>query len=614
MNRKALLIVLTIAVAVVASACSSPSPKIAITTAPPASMEINISAPVTASVTHDSSDKGVDWSCSPAGSCGTFNPTHTDDGSSTVYTAPSTSGTVTITASSTKKSSVTATASVNVTAVASASSLSGMYAFRVSGFDAAGDYYAAAGSVTLDGAGNVSAGEEDLNNTSYLAPVLQDALTGTYTVGDDGQGTMVLNATTGGVADPLVGVGGTQTLAFTVVNGNHALISEFDAAATSGGSLDLQSADAITAGFAGNYAFNFSGFLGGEPWAFGGVGTSAAGTMTGTGDQDIAGGIDLTFLTGGAVTAADANGRGTVIFGGVQMAYYIVTTEAVYFTEIDPGSSTTGAAFGQPNAPSFSASSLNGPFVIDETWPLGIELSVTGPVAIAGQFAADGTSAITGVVDYNEAGDIPPGPGPDTLTASYAVAANGVNGGFGYGSFTSGVISNDSDFTTWGVYLVDPAVNIIDPNNASGGGGALIVELDANDLGSGFIVPQTATAGTSVNSAVDFAAFSSADDFTNAVGQTVAAGGSFVGTASVNDINPDTPSATETPGQSLSGTLTADATNAGRYTLPLTIGDAATANNLVLYFVSGGLAVVVDIDSFAQPVAQAGSGTVQGQQ
>ena len=102
MNRKSLLIVLTIALAVVASACSSSSPTITIRTPPPASMEINSSASIAATTTHESG-QGVDWSCAPAGSCGTFSATHTDSGASTVYTAPSASGTVTITASSTKK-------------------------------------------------------------------------------------------------------------------------------------------------------------------------------------------------------------------------------------------------------------------------------------------------------------------------------------------------------------------------------------------------------------------------------------------------------------------------------------------------------------------------------
>ena len=111
----------------------------------------------------------------------------------------------------------------------------GQYAFRVSGFDAAVTHMRLAGSVTLDGAGNVSSGEEDLSNPSFVAPVVADALTGTYTVGDDGQGTMTLNATVGGVADPLVGVSGVQTLAFTVVNSNHLSPTNSMLAATSGG-------------------------------------------------------------------------------------------------------------------------------------------------------------------------------------------------------------------------------------------------------------------------------------------------------------------------------------------------------------------------------------------
>ena len=137
MNRKTLLIVLTVAVAFIASACSSPSPTVTITTAPPATLEINQSATIAATTTHDSGE-GVDWSCAPAGSCGTFNPTHTASGATTVYTAPSASGTVTITATSTKKASVTATSTVTITPIASSSTLSGQYAFYISGFDAGG--------------------------------------------------------------------------------------------------------------------------------------------------------------------------------------------------------------------------------------------------------------------------------------------------------------------------------------------------------------------------------------------------------------------------------------------------------------------------------------------
>jgi len=45
--------------------------------------------------------------------------------------------------------------------------------------------------------------------------------------------------------------------------------------------------------------------------------------------------------------------------------------------------------------------------------------------------------------------------------------------------------------------MVDPAINVNDPNNTSGGGGALIVDLDASLAGVGVLVPQTDTATTS---------------------------------------------------------------------------------------------------------------------
>lgn len=606
MNRKVLLIVFTIALGVVASACSSPSPTVTITTPPPASLEINNSASIAATTTHDKGE-GVDWSCAPAGSCGTLNPTHTDSGASTTYTAPSASGTVTITASSTKKASVTATATVTVTAVATASSLSGQYAFTIAGFDAGGFFYSAAGSVTLDGAGNVTAGEEDLNDENFVAAVVGDALTGTYTVGDDGQGTMILNATAGGVADPLVGVGGMQTLAFTVVNADHAMVTEFDAANTSGGSLDLQSASAITAGFVGNFAFTAAGFGSGNPVALGGVMNSTGTAITSTTDENVGGSVTTGIPATGTVVAPDVNGRGTMVFGGLDYAYYIVTGECIRFVEIDPGIVLSQSGYGQGSAPNFTAASLNGAVVMDEPWPAGFALG--GPLAIAGQFTADGVSAAAGVVDYNEAGFTDAG-NPDTITASYAVATDG------YGSITGAVVENNIDFTTWGLYMTDPALNLVDPNNTSGGGGALIMEMDANDIGSGFLVPQSATALSGVNNANDFAAFDINDNLSNNVGQLVAAPTSSAGTASLNVINPSTPSSTQTSGVSLSSVITADTTNAGRYTLATTVNGAATPLNLVVYVASGGLSITVDVDSTSgpPPFAQVGSGTTQGQQ
>jgi hypothetical protein len=167
MNRKPLWIVLTFALAVAVSGCSSSHKTppavitVAITTAPPASLEINASATIAATVTNDTAAAGVDWTCSPAATCGTFTPAHTASAGTTVYTASTTAGAVTITAASTTTPTIDAMASVTVNPVASAASLSGTYTFFINGWDAADKTYSVAGSIVLDGAGNVTGGEQD---------------------------------------------------------------------------------------------------------------------------------------------------------------------------------------------------------------------------------------------------------------------------------------------------------------------------------------------------------------------------------------------------------------------------------------------------------------------
>jgi hypothetical protein len=598
MNRKSLLMAFAFAASVLLGACSSSTPPVVAISGAPASLEVNLTSSLTATVTHDSSNGGVTWSCAPAGACGTFSPSQTASGTATTYTAPATAGSVTITATSVKKATSTATATINVTAVASASNLSGQYAFKVSGWDASGTFYGAAGSVTLDGAGNVTGGEEDFNDTTVGTASVADGVTGTYTVGADGQGTMVLNAVINGTstADTNVGVAGVQTLAFTVVNNNHFLISEFDSAFTSGGVMDLQTASAFTTGLTGNYAFTGYGFLNGAAISYGGAIVSSGTSLSGPADSDETG-LVASGTTSGAVTAADANGRGTAAFGSLNVAYYTVGTEVAYFVETDPTLVTVGAFYGQGSAPSFSAASLSGNFVMSQPdADSGMGLS-----SIAGQFAADGTASIAGVVDYNEGGLIALEPVPDALNASYTVAASG------YGAITGGVVTNDVDFATWGVYLTDPALNLSDPNSTSGGGGALINEIDVDALGTGVVLPQSSTSAEAGNLAFNLNGYSYTAALPgNIVGQVVSDGSaSLAGTASFNTIT------AQTPGQAISATIAADSTNAGRYQLAVTSG---TSNpNLVFYQASSGVAVQIDVDS-SSTLVQIGTGVIEGQQ
>jgi hypothetical protein len=604
---------------------TTPTLSIAITTAPSSTVEINNSTMAVATVSNDSTNAGVDWTCSPS-PCGSFSPTHTASGATTIWTAPSSAGTFTLTAASTASSSVTATASVTVNSVASNSNLTGQYAFYLSGFDFSGDAYAAVGSVTLDGNGNVTSGEEDLNSTDvdFTSAIEGDTLSGTYAVNGDSQGTMTLNASNSNGSDPLVGNNGVQTLSFVVVNSNHILLTEFDSVYTSSGSMDLQTASAFNAGVSGNFAISASGFIGGAPGVFGGVYTANAGTITGTGtaDEDINGTPTIGGNLSGTVSAADANGRGTFTLttpsGSGTFTYYLVGPEALYLTEVDTGGVMVGQSYGQGSG-TFSNSSLASANVLDEP----ASFTAIGAANVAGQFTTS-SSTLTGVVDYNVNGlvdgvsptpSITQPPTPATLTGTYTIASSG------YGS-ASVTVGGTTDFATYGIYATDPALNINDPNNTTGPGGALIVELDPGTLGTGFIVPQTATALSTVNEADGFSAIVeilSPDEFLNSTGQYVYSSGSFRGTANINDFNlaATPPAITENTAVTISGVITADSTNAGRFsevlTLPV-IGGGNATNYRVEYVANGGFAVGVDTDTNEPGLTEIGSDIIEGQQ
>jgi ferredoxin len=110
------------------SCSSSSSVSLSITQAPPSSMAVDATAAISATVSNDSSNKGVDWTatCGSTGACGSFNPTHTNSGSPTTYTAPAsvpTGNTVTVTATATASSSATATSTLTITSTATAISV-----------------------------------------------------------------------------------------------------------------------------------------------------------------------------------------------------------------------------------------------------------------------------------------------------------------------------------------------------------------------------------------------------------------------------------------------------------------------------------------------------------
>ena len=598
MNCKTLLLTIAVTVAMLITSNCSTAISIEITTPPPASLEVNQSASIAATVR--GSTRGVDWSCTPAGSCGTFNPAHTASGGMTVYTAPRTAGPVMIIAASTASPKKTAPASVTINPVASASSITGTYTFFINGTDKNLTSYSVAGSVVIDGAtGKVTGGEQDYFDVSSGNIFPQDPITtGTINVGSDGRGTLSLTPTSAPG----------ETLSITVVNDKHILITQFDANATASGSLDLQTAP--TSVPTGGNAFAFLDTT--DDVAVGGVLTSNGTAITASEvDDDIVGTATFDFAiscTSPCITAPDPSGRGTITFtdpnAGVQtaLAYYVVGPEAFRLIEFDGNAFLAGSMYGQ-GAGAFSAAALGKAFAFGQA---GVEGIVPGVYAAAGQFTGNGTTALSGGVADVNLGDGAPVKAGALSGSTYFVNANG------YGGITlSG--ANTDGLANFGVYLVDPAINVADPNDNSGGGGAVMLDLDTDNIGVGIVVPQTAGAGFSGNFAVSLdgvfqtnAAFA----WYGLLGQIVSDGTSKVtGLADYNELN-----IAQNAAVTVTGSYAKDGSNAGRATAQVTINGAAAPNNLTVYQASSTLLLQVDVDSPSSGLGTIGLGVLEQQQ
>lgn len=613
MNRKTLLSLFAVVLmASFVSACSSshhqtPPPPvltIAITTAPPASLEVSQSASVTATVSNDSASGGVDWTLSCTSSdCGSIAPAHTDSGTSTTYTAPSAvpaGGSVTITAASTTDPTTTATADVTINALGSNEALAAgnQYAFFVSGVDNAGGFYSAAGSFTSNGDGTlVDGGVEDYVNVNFV--IEADTLTaGTYAIGPDGRGTITFTANVGGVPDTAIGNAGVQS--FTVVGtsnfvatGSHLLIVEADGFATSSGTMDLQTSGDFAGSLVGSYVFTLSGsdFANGlAATTFGGVAvTDGAGNITGVFDSNDAavGFVDGADLTGATYTAPDANGRGTISFNNADeqnMTYYMVNAKVLRLVETDDINFTFfagGSAYAAATASGFDTSALNGSFVMLE----GGQEAAVGAVSIGGQFTTDGGGNITaGVNDANENGLLSTATavvGTYTVPdAAFPRVLFDITGG------NSGAI----EFVY--AYLADPTINLLDPNNASGTPGALLMDSDVTANGTGYLIAQDDPTGTAFvgnygqNIQFDPQVLDEID-----ASASGASNGSdtFSGTADLAELGGTLAN------QVVTFPFAADANNPGRFTGLETLGTAG-ASNLVLYQVTNAQLISVGAD------------------
>ena len=493
MNRNLSLLAIGIVAAI--SGCgggSSPAPgpapqslSVTLSTMPPAWLATAGTVSLAATVQDDSAARGVNWSCTPLTACGGFSPNATPSGSMTTYTAPAaapTGGSVTIVATSVADPSKSASAAVFISGTASNTTLKGQYAFLIAaptGNSADRGTTTFAGSVNVDGNGNILGGMEDIVSTTYRDqgdPILATSVdpVSAYSVDATGHGTMTVHTQNGE----------TLSFSFVLTSASHAVIIETGGNPGSG-TLDLQSGNFATSQISGGYSFTVEG-VDASPTAgkiaFGGIFSSdGQGNITGgTLDSNIGGMVTSQSFTGSISKAPDVNGRGqlTVVVLAPALTrsftFYIVSSKALRMFEDDNEGLTGGSAYAQGAATAI----LSGKFVFEHSgW------SSTGRAVAAGQLTADGVSTISGGVSDANLGGAPP---------TAPTLAQPVSGTFALTKSLQGTLNltDAAGNSTFNVYLVDPSLNSLDPNSSTSGGGALLLHTDANIIGTGRLIPQ----------------------------------------------------------------------------------------------------------------------------
>lgn len=206
-------------------------------------------------------------------------------------------------------------------------SVSGPFAFTVAGADLlSGAPFAAGGVLTSDGAGNITAGTEDLNDAGVITT--NAGFTGTYALAPTGRGTLTLTTTAG-------------TFNFVIYPSfGGVLVLEIDVRfLTSGAALQQQTAAFTSGSLQGTYGMNFTGATSSaELDSIAEFTADGVNKITGIIDLNNSGGITFGQPLNGTFNAA-ANGRTTMPIqtplGTQNMVVYLVNANRALFIEID---------------------------------------------------------------------------------------------------------------------------------------------------------------------------------------------------------------------------------------------------------------------------------------
>ncbi|MEI9977668.1 MAG: hypothetical protein WDN23_01480 [Edaphobacter sp.] len=391
---------------------TSPPPSISVSfvTQPPSSMVISATSSLTATVSNDTKNGGVNWTvtCGSA-QCGSFNPTATGSGSATVYTAPNavpTPATVTVTATSVTDNTKSASATITITAGAPPVIADGTYVYHLFGQDNNLNYYVV-GAFSIKN-GVITGGEQDFTDATNFG---NDQLV---------PANSSITATTGNIqlifatTDSNVGVNGVLTLRGTPVSSTRMLLSEYDNFGAATGSLDLQSS---TAEPSGGYAFAVNGVdstTAENQLVVGGV-LNFSGTSLNTANSvfDYNDGSGQTLLaqsfSSGSISAPDSFGRiaisltpGSSSVGSIGLTGYVLDGHTIQLLE-----SQTDTLNGDLGGTALAQGSNTGQFSANNVVNLNyVHASqgqdTNGPVYLGGFFNFASGGSVSGHLIFND--------------------------------------------------------------------------------------------------------------------------------------------------------------------------------------------------------------------
>lgn len=557
---------------------------IALAQAPAVNVRAGASTNLTAVVSLDPDNAGVDWSAlCQSDLCGSFTPIHTASGQLTTYTAPSTlpggDNTVTITAASTTSPKATATAVITVTpANVRNDLLNGSYAFLLQGVREGGPW-AIAGSFVADGVGNISVGTErfpvDDNVTSH--PV-----SGSYFMNSDGTGTITLNGVPTGLG---YWRNGQQVFKVTEVTASHLLMEEFDGyydpilhvayGGTLSGTLDRQVSVASGPLSPGSsYSFLLSGFTpSNQPTFYGG--TIVGGLNNFTMDRSVAGVVDS--ISGTALVSGTISG--TIQMDPYTFGYYVIDSgHSILIATSRSSDFAAGHLYSQPTV--ISAPTGNFAFTMSGATPLP---QGSSPLAMGGTYSCDAQGTTAGPLDANLNGSV----SSTQVSGSMSVTSSGPSRGRGTLTLTDGPAQH---------FIVYPTARH----------GILMLQLDPQSSGVGAALPQTTGVTASMFSGLYAGKFQTMGGI-NAANGGVGPWNDFLGLLTADGVSGlsgpvaleqfDESSRafwTQTPDAQLSGTFSPG--TQGRFNGPLSVPPLGTSQR-VFYILDSSTVLSLGLDS-----------------